>query len=158
VRPEAAMTPAEPITIASAIIGMMLGTAGFVISLFNYLRDRPNVRVCLNWDWKVTDSLLYDPTKYWGIVSVTNVGRRPVFITSVALRLPKRYTPSWLLLGESIPGKKLSEGDPPATFMSTQERMEEYSGDWRKIRAVAFDSAGKRYISKPVRARPSWAH
>jgi hypothetical protein len=39
------------VTVAS-ILGMLLGTAGFVMSLLNYLRNRPCVQVHLEWDTK----------------------------------------------------------------------------------------------------------
>ena len=33
-----------------SILGMVLGTAGFTISVLNYLRDRPQVKVTLQWN------------------------------------------------------------------------------------------------------------
>ena len=38
------------ITIVASILGMILGTAGFVMSVLSYLRDRPRVKVTLQWD------------------------------------------------------------------------------------------------------------
>jgi hypothetical protein len=45
------------IVAAASILGMVLGTAGFIMSLLNYLRDRPCVRVQLEWDTKTLDLL-----------------------------------------------------------------------------------------------------
>ena len=67
----------------------MFGTAGLVLGILNYLRDRPNVAVTLQWDMSVTENPVIDPRKKWGVISVTSVGRRPVYIVSVALELPK---------------------------------------------------------------------
>src|SRR5437879_1130780 len=109
-------TPHWVVTIlsaAAAIVGMVLGTAGFVMSLINYLRDRPRAKVFLKWD----TALVGDASKQMGIVRVTNVGRRPIYISVAALQVPKGYRYSHLILKESMPGKKLSEGDAPATFL-----------------------------------------
>jgi hypothetical protein len=38
------------LTALAAMVGMVLGTAGFVMSVMNYLRDRPKVKVFLKWD------------------------------------------------------------------------------------------------------------
>ena len=46
------IAPRITLTDLAAIIGMVLGTAGFVTSLLNYLRDRPKVKVTLKWDMK----------------------------------------------------------------------------------------------------------
>jgi hypothetical protein len=65
----------------AALLGMVLGTAGFVMSLMNYSRDKPKVIVSLRWDMA-----LLDTHETIGLVSVTNVGQRPIFITVVALQ------------------------------------------------------------------------
>jgi hypothetical protein len=145
------------ITQASAVMGMLLGSAGFAISLFNYLRDRPVVRVVLQWDMSITGNPRYDHSKFWGIATVTNVGRRPVFITTVGVELPKGSKPSFLLLIEAIEGRKLSEGDQPVTHMIEQDQMKKHAHHWAEMRAVAIDSAGRKYKSKRVAERPSWA-
>jgi hypothetical protein len=91
------------LTDEAALLGMILGSAGFAMSLMNYLRDRPKVRVTLTWD------MTKDGIHNIGVVRVTNTGRRPIYISIVALRVPKGAYP-YLVLKESIPGQKLSEG------------------------------------------------
>src|SRR6266849_8635736 len=88
-RSMSAPTP-QWVTILSALaamVGMVLGTAGFVMSLMNYLRDRPKVKVFLKWDM----NLIGDASKQMGIVRVTNVGRRPIYISVAALQVPKGF-------------------------------------------------------------------
>jgi hypothetical protein len=138
----------------AAILGMVLGTAGFVMSLMNYLRDRPKVKVSLKWDMTEVGS-----NKVMGLVRVTNVGRRPIHISVVALQVPKGFKHSRLILKKSMPGQKLSEGDAPAAFPVNHDGLEQYSKNWREVRAYAEDSAGGKYLSKklPKSEIPSWA-
>jgi hypothetical protein len=133
---------------------MMLGTAGFVMGIMNYLRDKPKIKVRLKWDMTEIHT-----SRMFGFLTVTNVGRRPIYITAAALRLPKGFRSSHLLLKESIPGTKLSEGDAPATFRVPYDLLAVYANKWRDVRGYAEDSAGKRYISKklPESDIPSWA-
>src|SRR5712691_3992014 len=88
----------------AAILGMGLGTAGFVMGLLSYLRDRPKVEVFLKWD--MADSVTHQKM---GIVRVTNIGRRPIYISLVALEPPKGFDVH-LVLKQSLRGSKLSEG------------------------------------------------
>lgn len=143
----------------TAIIAAIVGVAALVLSINNYLRDRPKIVVRLYWDWRVTDNTVYDRNKLWGHVEVANIGRRPVFIKSASLKLPKGYEHTHELIMESIRGQRLAEGDPPVLFMMRQDGMEKYAADWRKIRAVVSDSANREYFSKKLRKsqRPSWA-
>jgi hypothetical protein len=140
---------------AAAVVGMVLGTAGFVMSLINYLRDRPKVKVLLKWNM----ALVGDSSKQMGIVRVTNVGRRPIYISVAALQVPKGFKYTHLILKESMPGHKLSEGDAPATFSVNYDGLAQYAKHWRKVRGYVEDSAGKKYLSEklPETEIPSWA-
>jgi hypothetical protein len=137
----------------AATTGMVLGTAGFMMSWMNYLRDRPQVRVSLQWD--MTNS---QTREMMGLVRVVNVGRRPIFISVVALELPKGSKDSHLVLVDSIQGAKLSEGDPPKGFPVKYAGLHQYAKHWRQIRAYVEDSAGKKYRSKrlPDPHVPTW--
>jgi hypothetical protein len=138
----------------AAILGMGLGTAGFVMGLLSYLRDRPKVKVVLKWDMTEvhTNAVI-------GLLTVTNVGRRPIYISIAALKLPKGSEYTHLILKESIQGAKLSEGDAPATFIITYDKLGQYSKRWRDVCGYVEDSARKRYVSKqlPKSPVPSWA-
>src|SRR5579864_65744 len=137
----------------AAILGMGLGTAGFVMGLLSYLRDRPKLKVTLNWN-------IVNPqtNEKIGVLTVTNVGRRPIYIGAAALTVPKGFEHTHLVLAESIPGKQLSEGDAPAKFRVNHDGLEKYSKKWRDVRGYAEDSTGKKYVSKklPKSPVPSW--
>jgi hypothetical protein len=137
----------------AAIIGMILGTAGFIMSWMNYLRDRPRIKISLQWD--MTNS---HTGALMGLVRVANVGRRPVFLSIVALKVPKGFDNSHLVLHESIQGRKLEEGNAPAGFIVNYDGLAQYSRSWWKLRAYAEDSAGQKYLSKPLAKTsvPSW--
>lgn len=150
----------SPVTITDigALLGVVFGTGGLVLGIMNYLRDRPRVRVRLSWDMSVTDNPVYDPLRKWGLVVVANTGRRPIFISHASIRLPRGYEHTHLLLREGLPGTRLAEGDPPVTYVVSQEGMEKYKKDWKKLKAIVIDSAGREYASGVDKTkRPSWA-
>jgi hypothetical protein len=135
----------------ASVLGVLLGSVGSVMGVMNYLRDTPKVKVHLKWDMTSVQT-----NEQMGVLTVTNVGRRPIFITAVALSVPK----SFLILKESMSGMKFSEGDAPATFtVHYDERLRKYAKRWRDVRGYVEDSAGKQYISKklPESDIPSWA-
>lgn len=142
-----------------SVIGLVFGVSGFVLGVMNYLRDRHRVEVSLQWDLDVTPGSGYDANKKWGLIRVTNVGRRPTYVSHVALKLPKGYGHSHLLIQAGINGKKLTEGDPSEIFVVTQDGMDLYAKDWKRIVAQVSDSAGTVWYSKKPKSneKPSWA-
>ncbi|HLH10152.1 MAG TPA: hypothetical protein VKW78_23155 [Terriglobales bacterium] len=152
-QPQAANNAVLTLSNVAALLGMVLGTAGFVISMMEYLRNRPKVKVTLKWD--MTDTLTKEKM---GIIKVTNVGRRPIFISIVALELPKGFN-RYLVISDSIKGHKLSEGDAPAGFLVNYKDLQQYSRLWWKIRAYVEDSAANKYRSPELpkaSKAPSW--
>jgi hypothetical protein len=139
--------------------GLMFGLTGFVLGVMNYLRDRAKITVELQWDMNVTPGGPYDPSKSYGVVRVTNIGRRAIYISHASLRLPKGHDASHLLLADGVPGKKLSEGEAPQIYAILQDNLVRYAKDWRKVIAQVSDSTGKTWTSRKVpRGRvPSWA-
>ncbi|MDP9932532.1 hypothetical protein [Variovorax paradoxus] len=142
-----------------SVVGLVLGTAGSVLGVLNYLRDRHKVVVTLHWDLAVTEGSGYDHTKKWGVIRVTNVGRRATYVSHVALKLPTGYDDTHLLIQSGIAGTKLAEGDPTAVYVVEQVGMEAYAKAWHKIVAQVSDSTGAVWYSKKPRAdeRPAWA-
>ena len=140
-------------------VGLLVGGAGFALGVLNYFRDKAKVVVDLSWDMAVTEGTQYDSSKLWGVVYVTNIGRRPIYVSHAALKLPKGYDHSHLVLMEGVQGVKLTEGDPTQTFMVDQEGMKVYAKDWKKIIAQVNDSSGKAWKSskRKNKKKPSWA-
>jgi len=148
------------VTDITALTAAVVGVAALVLSIVNYVGDTPNVKVTLLWDMSITDQPPYDPRKLWGLVIVANVGRRPVYIRIANLKLPKGYKNTHLVLREGLAGQRLAEGDAPAHFVVSQDGLQEYAKDWRKIRAAVSDTAGKEYLSPAPQRKakpPSWA-
>ena len=145
------------VPLIASIVGIVFGAVSLVVSFLAFFRDRPRVHVTLQWDLSVTPGTKYDHTKQYGVVSVVNVGRRPIFVSHASLKLPRGLDATHLLLIEGIGGTKLAEGDPPWKCMIDQERLSKYSKHWKTIRAIVIDSAGKEYRSKRLKDRPSWA-
>jgi hypothetical protein len=142
-----------------AVVALVFGVAGFVLGVLNYLRDRHKVIVALQWDLDVTENSGYDHTKKWGLITVTNVGRRPTYISHVALKLPKGHDHSHLLIMGGLQGKKLTEGDPSEIFVVSQDGLQQYAKDWRDIVAQVSDSTSRVWYSDKLRhaETPSWA-
>jgi hypothetical protein len=142
----------QVVAIVTGILGAMLGSAGLAVSILNYLRDRPKLKVTLQWNMTALET-----RAILGIVWVTNVGRRPTHLGAVALVLPPKYKDSHLTLHDSIKGTRLEEGGKPAVSIVNYDNMAQYKADWHKIRAMAEDSTGKAYFSEYPKVRPSWA-
>ena len=138
----------------TALLGLIFGLIGTTIGVSNYFRDRAKVVVTLRWDMSMIDD---DPENKIGCITVTNTGRRAIFISHVALRLPKGNEFSHFLIQGGLKGQKLSEGDSPAVFPVEQEGLEKYANQWRNIIAQVSDSTGKEWVSKKVKQPPSWS-
>jgi len=147
------------LTDIAELSGLGFGLAGFILGVLNFRRDNPRVVVELQWDLSVTPGTQYDSNKLWGVVRVANVGRRPIYISHAALKLPEGYGHSHLILMEGVAGRKLAEGDAPQVFMVSQDELEQYAAKWHDIRAQVSDSAGKVWYSQRFRRDlvPSWA-
>ena len=140
-----------------AVLGLISGVTGTVLGVLNFLRDRAKVDVSLHWDMKSFGSPEYDETKNWGIVRVTNIGRRPIHVSHVALCLPKGSDASHLLVKSGIAGKTLTEASPTEIYVVSQDDLQKYASMWDKIVAQVSDSSGREWKSKPIEIKPSWA-
>ena len=147
------------ITQVTGLLGLVFGIVGTILGILNYLRDRARVQVSLKWDMSVTDNPLYDSKKLWGCVWVGNTGRRPIFVSHVALRLPKGFKNSHLVLYDGIAGVRLAEGDPVKQYILNQDGQEEFGLHWREVVAQVSDASGRVWKSKKLRETkvPSWA-
>lgn len=135
------------LTSITAILGVAFGIAGFVLGILNYRRDRPIIKIHLQWNMELLDDS-FRQVGDCGVIRVTNTGRRPVFISHVCLLVPSGHKHNGLLFLDSVPGRKLSEGDPPAIFVIPHDVQKKCSSNLRRIRAQVEDSTGQVYISK----------
>ena len=137
----------------TALVGAVTGTAALTIGVLNYLRDRPSVKVWLNWNMQsvpTTPGMERD----CGVVMVANSGRRPVYLSHVNLLLPEKEK-SWLLV-DSIGGKKLAEGDQAMVFVVPHGKFAEYRDKWPKIIASVSDAGGRSYYTKGATLPVLW--
>lgn len=155
--------PSMTLTELVALLGLISGVTGTVLGVFNFLRDRATVEVSLQWDMSVTPGTELDPHKLWGVITVTNVGRRPIFVSHAAIRLPKRAVKaggySHLVVHGGIVGKSLTEGSPSERYVVTQDGLHKYAAYWRDLVAQVNDSTGRVWRSSRLRSDqvPSWA-
>ncbi len=138
----------------AALLGIIFGTIGAIIGTLSYFRDKVKIVITLQWDMKILNNPEYNPDILWGLVTATNVGRRPIYISKIVLTLPKRYD-LVLLLYDSIKGVKLSEGDPPATNIINQKELEDYAKEWKKIRVKVNISICKINSSQKIKRNTS---
>jgi hypothetical protein len=150
------------LTTITAIVGVVFGLSALVLSVLNYRRDRSKLLVSLRWDALTVRDTEGREAKFSQIY-ITNIGRRPIYITSAGLMFdpPRAW---WFLNHEKqgkLRGRKLAEGDPPLSLVVDATRLgakmtHDHRRSWREFRAFAIDSTGKRYLSKEVKDRPSW--
>jgi hypothetical protein len=150
------------LTTVAAVAGLIFGFAGLVLGVLNYRRDRPSLRVVLEWDSVIVGDKTGRQVRL-GQVYVVNTGRRPVYINAAGIELWST-TPDEFIHRKSlgvVQGRKLAEGDPPICFIvpdnhEAAEALVEDAQYWRDIRAFAIDSSGKKYFSRKVLFRPQW--
>lgn len=123
----------------------LLGLAGFVLGLMNYLRDRARLRVVL--EWHLPTELVPEVRGY---VRVLNEGRRNVELRRVGLIIPREPASLYLNL-EMKPLEKSIEGGRSENFYFEEHSL--YGADWRLVRAFAEDFRGRRYESRKVRRK-----
>jgi hypothetical protein len=148
-------------TFVLSIIGTLTGTAGIVLSILNYLRDRASGLVSLQWDFQELGPNNQPTGQPVGVVAIANNGRRPLYIKLVFLEVPKRSGHGPVILKRSLQGHRLAEGDPELVIPISSEAQsalrERFATYWREIYAVAADNCGHQYRSKPPKKQPSWA-
>lgn len=145
------------ITDWTAILGVIFGIAGLGVSLLNYRNDKSKIVVSLQWDAELKRVSPTELKPAYAYIYITNIGRRPAYITFVGIEYPEENQTIGLLTDGLNPiGQKLSEGDAPIKIRVPQfPDLEKYSQNWMKIRAYANDSLGKTYWSKKS-DKPSW--
>ena len=143
----------------ATFVGLVAGVTALVLGVLNYLRENPKIVIELQWDMNPVNIPGYDKNEQIGMIHISNVGRRPIYLSHVALRLPKGFNESHLLLQEGLQGKSVAEGDAPMIFPVKQEGLGKYASKWREVRAHVSDSTSKVWLSKKIEKAkvPSWA-
>ena len=144
---------------AATLGGLLFGSVGLTLGVLNYLRDRIKVDVLLQWEMATWGTAAAFGAQC-GLVTITNTGKRPVFLSHVALTVPKGHEASHLLLGETIQGQRLDEGAAPLIYpVKYSDDLKVYANDWKKVRAQVSDSTGKVWKSPRFKRlnKPSWA-
>ncbi len=149
---------AESTTLLS-IAAIVISVIGLLVSVFNYKRDKYRVVVELDWDnGRHYVGMRANVVETWGAITVSNQGRRPVYIRTVGIKYPDNEKVFNLLPEGSSDGVKLGEGDSPIVLRVIQdERLQRYAARWKELYAVAYDVAGKEYKSGRSWSTPSWA-
>lgn len=141
------------------IVSLVFGVVGTTLGVLSFLRDRATIVVELQWDMSVTPGTGYDHTKKWGLIKIANVGRRPIYVSHVALRLPRDADYSYIVIADGIAGTTLKEGDPAKVHLVDQSELGRYKNHWRDMVAQVSDISGREWRSRklPKDKRPSWA-
>jgi hypothetical protein len=152
-------------TTITAIVGLLVGFSGLVLSILNYRRDRPGLRIFLQWDTVVVGGRETHKERQvlLGQIYITNTGRRPISITSAGIELWSTKSLDFVHRKNPIASKgwKLAEGDPPLCLIAPDhvevaDALIEDARHWRNIRAFAIDSTGKKYLARKVWQCPNW--
>lgn len=132
------------ITPIAALLGAISGSAGLAIGILNYLRERPRlvIRVILNAK-SVEPGMLHSASS--AVIWISNGGRRPVYVCDVLLFRGRKIPP--LRLSTFAETKRLEEGSPPLHYQVPIALLGSTAAGKPRCRAVAVDSAGRRYKS-----------
>ncbi len=130
--------------------GLVLGTLGFLLSLRNWVKDRPRLQVSVEFDTERGE--LYSNSSLV-VVRLNNAGRRPVCIERLAI-LPTRPGQEPLLIKEGK-GATLTEGSEPTLLYFSQQKVWSHcDGRWWKVKVEARTTDGARRVSPPVLVAP----
>ncbi|HWA69132.1 MAG TPA: hypothetical protein VG821_04780 [Rhizomicrobium sp.] len=140
------------ITQVTATVGVVTGSAALAISLLAYTRDRAKVWVTLEPDRRVQNSSIYSADKIYWTTTVTNIGRRPVFIDTVAVLFPDGT--NGILADHLLNAVALKEGDAPKHYLVEQDELNGFSLQWPAMIVLVRTSDGRQYRSRFIRHKP----
>jgi hypothetical protein len=132
-------------------LAALCGVFVLTLSIRDYLRDTYDLDVKLEWDKHARG--ISGPDSPCGWVTVTQLGKRPITISGLHIQMPNNTQHSIAL---NIFNTHLSEGKPEV-YTIEQKNLSTFARDWRKVKVYVTDHRGKRYFSKPVNKKPSWA-
>jgi hypothetical protein len=130
----------------ATLIGVVTGTAALSLSILNFLRDRAALHVDVRLNMLVKNQNQYDETKDHAVITVTNIGRRPAFISIVGLLFPDGT--NCILSDIFYNPKQAKEGEAPCQFLCEQDMLENFNSIWPGVFCFVRTSTGQQYRSK----------
>jgi hypothetical protein len=140
-------------TLILAIGGWFLSIMLGVLKVLEYRRDRPNIKVRVKGDYKISPTTTEYGDKPLVIITVANRGRRPVTLVKAGLLLPKR---GYLICLDSMTATRpveLTEGKSHDYIMSEEDLKSKYGLTPEKYVACVWDATGKSYWSHNILKR-----
>jgi hypothetical protein len=137
---------------AYAALGPLCGVIALIWYIKDFFRDTYDLDVKLEWDKHARDIYASESTCGW--VTVTQLGKRPITISSLYIQMPNNDQQSVSLNGFNT---NLSEGNPEV-YTIPQKKLSGFASDWKKVIVVVTDHRGNRYVSKTVKQKPSWGN
>jgi hypothetical protein len=127
----------------------IVATISLLVTFYNAWKDRARIRISINSNMQIRNVSFYSPQKTYIDIAIRNRGRRPVKISTVALKLYR--TRGFFLLNDSVHQhmpRVLTEEEPRTNFFVEQNLVAPERIEY----AVVHDEAGNMYIKY---ARPS---
>jgi hypothetical protein len=140
-------------TIMFAVVLIISVAAGALFALFYYLHNSTAIKVVLQWE--PTPVPGHDPTTMSGIIRIVNVGRKPMFISRITMKVPKDIGVRELVIAHFPTGKKLSHGDAAEEYSIKADLVEKYKSRRSEIVAAVKDTSGRVWMStRPASEQP----
>jgi hypothetical protein len=136
------------VTTFLAIWGALLSTVLAAWNIYKDIRDRGNIRVeayLTEWEEKDEETGKLD-TKYEVEITLTNIGRRPVIVTSIGVRRDSRRLKSRGFSEMYFDVRILPKSLDPGEFVSIERDKLFFLVDSEYDRLFARDSLGRYYF------------
>lgn len=140
------------ITLKIAIYGAVLSTLSAIVHIFNYRRDRANIKITVKGNMSVHPHDTFYGDKTYVLVTVANRGRRPVTITHCAIKVPTKPYTEWLLGDSFLKPGELLEGKSQS-YMLAEGQIKKYDLVDKDLVAYVIDATGRCYWADNILIR-----
>jgi hypothetical protein len=113
------MNPSTPVV---AWYAAVVSTLGFFLALYVALRDRPRLRISVQPNMRRFGSPVYDEDKFYVVVTVANIGRRPLTVGLVGFT-QRRKGGDIILTDSTREGAKDIPEGKSATYLAEQAAL-----------------------------------
>ncbi len=128
--------------------GAILGTIGTSLSIWNFWRDKPRIKVSVAKDMLLSENFMTDdPKEKFICITAANVGRCPVYLSKAYFTM-RTSTKSWLLVGSRNFSTKILESGMNRDFLVIQK--EHNLNDLKE--AYVVDAVGRKFKCKIPRS------